>query len=227
MRSAILRALAMSWVIESAVAPSSLDAVDDQIVDDVGHDRVEAGRRLVEEDDLGLGGDGAGEADALLHAAGQLGRHRARRPRAPSPTWPSFAIAPCLRLARGRPAGGLDEPEGDVLPDRQAVEQRAALEQHAELARSSSHACRARRRPPPRRRCGSSRCRACIRPRMHLSSTDLPVPEPPITTSDWPAGRSRSTPCSTCFGPKLLVRPRIAILGSRLAHRLKNSAVTT
>ncbi len=48
----------------------------DQIVDDVAHDGVEAGGRLVEENDLGLGGDGAGEADALAHAAGKLGRHQ-------------------------------------------------------------------------------------------------------------------------------------------------------
>ena len=53
-----------------------------------------------------------------------------------------------------------------------------------------------------------------MRPSTHLISTDLPVPEPPITTSDCPAARSRSTPCSTFLAPKLLVRPRIAILGA-------------
>ena len=84
MRSAILRALAMSWVIESAVAPRSLDAVDDQVVDDVGHDRVEAGGRLVEEDDLGLGGDRAGEARRASacrrRARPATGRRRRRQP---------------------------------------------------------------------------------------------------------------------------------------------------
>ena len=53
-----------------------------------------------------------------------------------------------------------------------------------------------------------------IRPSTHLISTDLPVPEPPMTTRERPAGRSRSTPLSTRLGPKLLVRPRIAILGA-------------
>ena len=63
---------------------------------------------------------------------------------------------------------------------------------------------------------------------MHLISTDLPVPEPPITTSECPAGTSRSSPCSTFLAPKLFVRPRIAILaGVCFAHRLKNSSVTT
>jgi hypothetical protein len=51
-----------------------------------------------------------------------------------------------------------------------------------------------------------------IRPRMHFSSTDLPVPEPPMTTIDSP-GMSRSTPSSTWLAPKLLVRPRMRILG--------------
>ena len=52
----------------------ALHAVDDQIVDDVGHDRIETGGRLVEEDDLRIGRDGARQADALLHAARKLGR---------------------------------------------------------------------------------------------------------------------------------------------------------
>ena len=50
------------------------DELADQRVDDAGEDRVEAGGGLVEEDDRRVGGDGAGEADALLHAAGELGR---------------------------------------------------------------------------------------------------------------------------------------------------------
>ena len=37
------------------------------------------------------------------------------------------------------------------------------------------------------------------RPRMDLISTDLPVPEPPITTMPVPGMISRSTPSSTCF----------------------------
>jgi hypothetical protein len=48
---------------------------------------------------------------------------------------------------------------------------------------------------------------------MLLISTDLPVPEPPMTTSPVPAAMSRSMPSSTFFGPKCLVRPRMRILG--------------
>src|SRR5689334_21623438 len=37
-----------------------------------------------------------------------------------------------------------------------------------------------------------------IRPSAHFSVTDLPTPEPPMTTSDLPGATSRSTPSSTC-----------------------------
>ena len=45
-----------------------------QFVDHVAHDRVQAGRRLVVEHDLRLQGQGPGQADAFPHAAGKLGR---------------------------------------------------------------------------------------------------------------------------------------------------------
>src|SRR6202035_592106 len=49
--------------------------VDDHLVDLRRGDGIEAGRRLVEEQDLRLVGDGAGEADAAAHAARELRRH--------------------------------------------------------------------------------------------------------------------------------------------------------
>ena len=48
-----------------------------------------------------------------------------------------------------------------------------------------------------------------IRPRMHFSSTDLPVPEPPITTIDSPWATSRSMPA----GPSWVRRFRDAAEG--------------
>ena len=143
MRSAILRALAMSWVIEIAVAPRLAHAFDDQIVDDVGHDRIEAGGRLVEEDDLGLGGDGARQADALLHAARQFGRPQLGRLRGRARPRASFSIAISLRL-RARHAAALDQAERDILPDAAANRTARALEQHAEFAASALRARRAR-----------------------------------------------------------------------------------
>ena len=74
MRWAILRALAYVVGDRQGGGAQLVDALDDQFVDDVAHDRVEPGGRLVEEDDLGLGGDGTGERHAFLHAPRELGR---------------------------------------------------------------------------------------------------------------------------------------------------------
>ncbi len=66
---------------------------------------------------------------------------------------------------------------------------------------------------------------------MHFSSTDLPVPEPPITTIEVPVATSRSMPSSTCLSPNALRRPRTRIFGTAAvvgsAHRAKNSSVST
>ena len=56
------------------------------------------------------------------------------------------------------------------------------------------------------------------RPRTHFSSTDLPEPEPPMTTIDVPGGTSRSTPSSTRLAPKRLYRPADADFGNLLVH---------
>ena len=133
MRSAILRALAMSWVIETAVAPSSLDAFHDQLVDHVGHDRIEAGGRLVEEDDLRLARRWRGPARRASACRRTAPTERARRFPAPRPTLRELGERHLPGLGR-RHAVALDQSEGDVLPDAQRVEQGAALEQHAELA---------------------------------------------------------------------------------------------
>src|SRR5262245_38479581 len=44
-------------------------------------------------------------------------------------------------------------------------------------------------------------------PRIVLIITDLPVPDPPITTIDWPFGTERLMPFRTFFGPKALWTP--------------------
>ena len=47
-------------------------AAQDEVVDGVGGNRVEARGGLVVEDELGVHGDGAGQADAFAHAAGEF-----------------------------------------------------------------------------------------------------------------------------------------------------------
>ena len=108
------------------------DAFHDQVVDDVGHDRVEAGGRLVEEDDLRLAGDGSGERHALLHAARQF-RRKELADLGSEADMAELGDRHLVRLG-GIHAVALDRTERHVLPDAQRVEQRAALEQHAELA---------------------------------------------------------------------------------------------
>src|SRR3546814_692381 len=94
-----------------------LDEADDKIVDNVRADRIEAGRRLVEEEDFGSRRDGAGEGDALLHAAGKLGRAEVEDVAAETD---ALQI-----LFRDGPHPGrilkatLRQAEGDVAPDRQ------------------------------------------------------------------------------------------------------------
>jgi hypothetical protein len=41
---------------------------NDQIIDDVGVDRIKAGGGFIKEHDLRMGGQGPGQADPLLHA---------------------------------------------------------------------------------------------------------------------------------------------------------------
>ncbi len=181
MRSAILRALTMSWVIDSVVAPTSFTRRDDEVVDDVGHDRIEARGRLVEEDDLGIGGDGAGQADALLHAAGQ------------------FRRAEIGDIAGEADLGQL--LDGDVLglgraTPRPWISPKATFSQTGRLSNSAppwnsmpNFFIRGSRAAPRRRVTSSPSTRIVpssgVRmPRMHLIITDLPVPEPPMTTME-------------------------------------------
>ncbi len=116
-------------------AAKPLDAVDDQAVDHRPHDRIEAGGRLIEEHDIGLGGDRSGQGHALLHAARQFGRRQVA-----DAGRQADLLQEIVGPRAGVVAGGLvagDQPEGDVFPDRQAVEQGAVLEQHADAGSAS------------------------------------------------------------------------------------------
>ena len=49
---------------------------------------------------------------------------------------------------------------------------------------------------------------------MFLSSTDLPVPDGPITAVIWPRGMSKLMSFSTVWEPKVLVTPRSEMTAS-------------
>jgi hypothetical protein len=124
MRSAMRMAAAMSEVIEIAVAPSSctLRSTRLQIT------WVVIGSRPA----VGSGGNGAGKADALLHAAGQFRRQQVGGFRRQAD-----GLQGLHRDRAGLLDGGVplfQQLERDVAPHRQRVEQCGLLEQHAEAA---------------------------------------------------------------------------------------------
>ena len=103
--------------------------IHNQPINHRAHDGIKAGGGFVEENDLGLCRNGPRKGHALLHAAGKL-------------RWGKIAHR-CgkanLRQHLGRPVARLrardallgQQLEADIFPDRQAIEQRAILKQHA------------------------------------------------------------------------------------------------
>jgi hypothetical protein len=74
MRSASRMASSTSWVIMNTVwcvAPTMLHQL---VLDDPARERIQRPERLVQQQHLGLDRERTGNAHALLHAAGQLGR---------------------------------------------------------------------------------------------------------------------------------------------------------
>jgi hypothetical protein len=68
----------------------------DQAVEVGGRDGVEAGRRLVQEQNFGIEREGAGKARPLAHAAGELGRFWQTVSELNSaPSWNSTPWRPC------------------------------------------------------------------------------------------------------------------------------------
>ena len=182
--------------------------VDDQLVEERRTDRVEAGVGLVEEHDLGVEHQRAGQAGPLAHAAGDL------------------AGQLVLGADRGRP-GPSSPSRWRGSRTRTSWCARAAGRRRCRRGSSS----RTSRRPGTARRraCGSRRARfsgqvamsvpsmtteprsGLSRPIRVLSSTDLPVPDGPSITQISPAGTVRVTsPQMSCL-PKDLVSPSILI----------------
>jgi hypothetical protein len=97
------------------------------VVDGIDENGVEAGGRLVEEDDLGLVDESPGDRHALAHATRDLGGVLV--PHVGEADLLELLLHPILDLRRFQ-AGFLPEREGDVLGDRHGVEEGAPLEDH-------------------------------------------------------------------------------------------------
>ena len=99
--SATRKMLGSSCVTMTTVMPRSRLSVRMSSVELDRRDRVETGGRLVEEQEIGLEHQGAGDAGALFHAARDFAwqmlgeRSQARRGRA----WPGRAPAPSHRVS--------------------------------------------------------------------------------------------------------------------------------
>ena len=101
-----------------------------QFINDGAGDRIEAGGGLVVQDVFRAQRNGARDADPLAHSAGELGR-KAR-----------FRIRQIHQIQRLGDAGGdltlaqralFTQSHGDVVADRERVEQRGELEDVADL----------------------------------------------------------------------------------------------
>ena len=103
---------------------------DDLVLHVAADQRVEGGERLVEEDQRGVRGQRPPEADALLHAAGQLVGERLLVARQPDEV--DDLLRPGEPLAAGLPAHL--EPEGDVVDHPAVRQQPEVLEHHGDVA---------------------------------------------------------------------------------------------
>ena len=130
-RSAISRAKPISWVASSIVMPSRSQVAHDveHLADEFG---VERRGDLVEQHDLGLHRQRAGDRHALLLAAATAGRGR-RRPCRRGRAGRAASTPRRVRPPRRAPST-LRGAERDVVDDSHVREQVEALEHHADPA---------------------------------------------------------------------------------------------
>ena len=164
------------------------------------HPRVERRKRLVEQQQARRQGQRAGQRDALLLAAGELGRilvgllgQADQRQQ----------LAHAL-VDLGARLAGRDQAVADIVLDGQVGEQRVGLEHDAEVALGHRQgrdvapalldACPRSARRGRRSRAAAWSCRSPTGPRNETNS---------------PGRMSRSTSSSAVNGPKRLVTPRI------------------
>jgi len=102
-----------------------------QLLADLGVERAEG---LVEQQHLGLDGQGAGQRDALALAARELVRVALGQRLELDQAQQVQHAAADLRIGRPHRLGAHAQAEGDVLEDRQVAEQRVVLEDEAHAA---------------------------------------------------------------------------------------------
>ncbi len=178
----------------------------DQLLDLQRRDRVERRARLVHQDHLGLDGDRARDAEALLLAAatgrcpGSVSRSLTSSHSAGAAQRLLDALLDVAALDAGEPQAGRD-----VVEDRHRRERVRLLEDHADRAAHRDDVDRravdvvARRAVtvPSARAPGISSCMRL----MQRTSVDLPQPDGPIIAVTWLGAKSRSTPLTAWSSP--------------------------
>ena len=176
--------------------------VDDELVQERRTDRVEAGVGLVEQHDLGVEHQGAGQAGALAHAAGDLAGELVLG--AEQADQVDLLHHDVADLGLGL-LGVLAQREGDVVVEVHRAEHGAVLEQHAEELADLVELLLGARGDVDALD-DTLPLSGLSRPMMVFSRTDLPVPDGPSITQISPAGMVRVTsPQISCL-PKLFVR---------------------
>ena len=153
----------------------------DQLVEIARGNRIEAGRRLVEEYELGIEREGPRERHAFGHASRELGRNLCQSA-GPRPTMSSLALA--ISSSSRSKAEMLAHGKLHVLQHRQRGQQRALLEQYPPSLLDHLARILARMGEIGTEHLDRT-CTAGISPMIERSRTDLPLPSRP------PGRRSR------------------------------------
>ena len=172
---------------------------------------VDAARRLVEDEDLGVRGQPAGQDDLLLVAAAQgLDRLVGRRRGDPEQADVLVGDAVLLGEAQGaEPAAPGLERQDDVLADGQVVDDALGLAVlGGEGDATGDRGERASGARPPDRRPSASRCPACRCRTAGRPSRSGPDPSSPARPTTSPARSSRSNGSIASVRPSWLAARR-------------------
>ena len=163
----------------------------DQVPELPARERIDAGGRLVQNQQVGVVDQRAAEAELLLHAARELaapaGRRRGRGPVRGEQRGDARAAA---RRGRGRRGGAKKSTFSARLRSG-----RGSARAPAACRRCAGRPPRGGARPPCRRRAPDPAVPATARaPATSASSVDLPTPSGPISPTMRPAGISQRHP---------------------------------
>ena len=179
-----------------------------QLLDEVPHRqaaaRVEAGRRLVEEEDRRRVDERGGQVEPAAHAAG-VGLARCGRRRRRGRTRSSSSAARRRRSAGAAGRGGRPSPGSRA---RSAARRAAAYWPATPICRRTSVGCWATSMPATSARPASGRVRVV---RMRTAVV-LPAPLGPSMPRIVPSATSRSSPRRAWVLPKCLWRPSARIM---------------